>query len=246
MASLAASLPIALLTLLGEGLLSILVARIATGGSDRRAPAWPLVRRTRSSTDDWILQVVVGSIPSFGWVLSAVLAWRILTTSVESDRLTLDLAKQLNRQAPRTADAAVASMALPESDVAGVDVGSGSDLLSAEHRCADTSAVIANYGDMQERRLIHRLGISYDTDAERLGCIPGMLEEIVSRCGEPASIAATSWTSAPAAWISSWSMTWPAASTRWRSMCSSASTSTSCVTSPVRDSTSPSPPEACS
>ncbi|WP_235299962.1 hypothetical protein [Synechococcus sp. GFB01] len=102
--SLAPSLPIALLTLLGGGLLSILVARIAA------LLLGPLVRRTRSSTDDWILQVVVGSIPSFGWVLSAVLAWRILPTSVESDRLALDLDKLLHRQAARTADAAVASM----------------------------------------------------------------------------------------------------------------------------------------
>lgn len=269
----AASVPKALLTLVGGGLLSVLVARIVA------LVLRPMVRRTRSSTDDWIVQVIVAAIPSFGWVISAVLAWRILPTSPGSDRLAFDLAKLvlvvlvvrlinrigvrvLHRLAARQADGAVASMlrslgpmlqaltwcvgAVFYLQNIGVQMAAIWALLSAggigaglalkqpvseffdyitilldkpfqngqfihvgdvwatvervgvrstRLRSVDgeavvmsnsalTGSVIANYGDMQERRLIYRLGVTYATDADTLQRIPAMLQEVVEASGD--------------------------------------------------------------
>jgi small-conductance mechanosensitive channel len=43
-----------------------------------------------------------------------------------------------------------------------------------------TGAVVANFGEMQRRRLIVRLGVCYDTPVEQLQRIPPMLETIVN------------------------------------------------------------------
>ena len=39
--------------------------------------------------------------------------------------------------------------------------------------------MISNYGEMEERRLVHRLGVTYDTRSELLEAIPSMIEEVV-------------------------------------------------------------------
>jgi small-conductance mechanosensitive channel len=269
----AVSVPEALLTLVGGGLLSLLMARICA------MVLTPMVRRTRSSTDDWIVQMVVATIPPFGWVISAVLAWRILPTSPESDRVAFVVAKLvlvvlvvrlinrislrgLHRLAAHQTEAGVASMLrslspMVQALVWGVGVvfylqnigvqmaaiwallsagGIGAGLAlkqpvseffdyitilldkpfqsgqfihigdvwatvervgvrSTRLRSVDgeavvmsnsalTGSVIANYGDMQERRLIYRLGVTYDTDADTLQRIPEMLREVVKSSGD--------------------------------------------------------------
>ncbi|MFZ9215507.1 MAG: mechanosensitive ion channel family protein [Vulcanococcus sp.] len=47
-----------------------------------------------------------------------------------------------------------------------------------------TNAVVANYGDMQERRLVQRLGLTYDTPAEQLAQVPELLQTLVERQGD--------------------------------------------------------------
>ncbi|MEY3543920.1 MAG: hypothetical protein RLZZ247_77 [Cyanobacteriota bacterium] len=49
-----------------------------------------------------------------------------------------------------------------------------------------TGAVVANFGEMQRRRLIVRLGVCYDTPVEQLESIPALLETIV-KAGADAS-----------------------------------------------------------
>ena len=44
-----------------------------------------------------------------------------------------------------------------------------------------TSAVVSNYGDMKERRLLYRLGLTYDTSHEQLANLPALLRSIVDR-----------------------------------------------------------------
>ena len=44
-----------------------------------------------------------------------------------------------------------------------------------------TSAVVSNYGDMKERRLLCRLGLTYDTSHEQLANLPPLLRSIVDR-----------------------------------------------------------------
>jgi small-conductance mechanosensitive channel len=44
-----------------------------------------------------------------------------------------------------------------------------------------TSAVVSNYGDMKERRLLYRLGLTYDTSHEQLAHLPALLRSIVDR-----------------------------------------------------------------
>lgn len=267
------SVTAALLTLVGGGLLSLLAARICA------LVLTPMVRRTRSSTDDWILQVVVATIPPCGWVISAMLAWRVLPTDPQSDRLAFVVANLalmvlvvrlinrislgvLHRLAARQAEAPVASMLrslflMVQALIWSVGVvfclqnigvqmaaiwallsagGIGAGLAlkqpvseffdyitilldkpfqsvqfihvgdvwatvervgvrSTRLRSIDgeavvmsnstlTGSVIANYGDMQERRLIYRLGVTYDTDADTLQRIPEMLRKVVESSGE--------------------------------------------------------------
>jgi small-conductance mechanosensitive channel len=82
----AALLP-ALLTLVGGGLLGLLVARLVQRVLGR------ITRRTASTTDDFVVTVLVDTIPPVAWVLSASLAWQILPTDAASDRLVYGLAK---------------------------------------------------------------------------------------------------------------------------------------------------------
>ena len=49
-----------------------------------------------------------------------------------------------------------------------------------------TSAVVANYGDMQERRLVVRFGVLYDTPVELLERIPELVRSIVEAGGDAA------------------------------------------------------------
>ena len=77
----------ALLTLVGGGFLSILLARVLTLILGR------VVRRTRSRADDVILQMLGDTIPPAGWVISAALAWQIIPTSASGDRVAFGLAK---------------------------------------------------------------------------------------------------------------------------------------------------------
>ncbi|MEB3306779.1 MAG: mechanosensitive ion channel family protein [Cyanobacteriota bacterium] len=268
MTPLAASIFKALLALVGGGLLSLVAARLAG------VMFLPMVRRTRGTLDDWILQVVIAAIPPFGWVISAVLAWRLLPTSVESDRVAFVVAnlllvvlvvrlinkisvQVLHRFAERQDEATVASMlhsltpmlqaviwcigAVFYLQNIGIQMAAIWALLSAggigaglalkqpvaeffeyitilldkpfqtgqfihvgevwatvetvgvrstRLRSIDGEAivmsnstlagsVISNYGDMQERRLIYRLGVTYDTDADTLKGIPELLREVV-------------------------------------------------------------------
>ena len=82
----AALLP-ALLTLVGGALLGLLVARLVQRALGR------ITRRTASTTDDFVVTVLVDTIPPAAWVLSASLAWQILPTDGASDRLVYGLAK---------------------------------------------------------------------------------------------------------------------------------------------------------
>ena len=82
----AALLP-ALLTLVGGGLLGLLVARLVQRVLGR------ITRRTASTTDDFVVTVLVDTIPPVAWVLSASLAWQILPMDAASDRLGCGLAK---------------------------------------------------------------------------------------------------------------------------------------------------------
>jgi MscS family membrane protein len=82
----AALLP-ALLTLLGGGLLGLLVARLVQRALGR------ITRRTATTTDDFMATVLVDTIPPVAWVLSASLTWQILPTDAASDRLVFGLAK---------------------------------------------------------------------------------------------------------------------------------------------------------
>ena len=82
----AALLP-ALLTLVGGGLLGLLVARLVQRVLGR------IRRRTGSTSDDLVATLLVDTIPPMAWVLSASLASQILPTDAASDRLVYGLAK---------------------------------------------------------------------------------------------------------------------------------------------------------
>ncbi|QNG30267.1 mechanosensitive ion channel family protein [Synechococcus sp. LTW-R] len=263
----------ALLALIGGGLLSLLVARVFGVVFGR------LTRRTRSDTDDFIVQVIVETIPILGWVVSASWAWWLVPTPPELDRVVFTIAKLilvvflvrlvnrislrlLQRSAVHSGDPAVGSMlralapmlrALVWSVGAvlylqniGVQMAAIWALLSAGgigaglalkqpvseffeyitilldkpfqtgqfinvgevwgtvervgvrttrlrsvngeaivmSNSALTSSVVANYGEMQERRLIYRLGVTYDTSHAVLERIPGLLKAIVERGGD--------------------------------------------------------------
>ena len=272
MVSMSTLLP-ALLALIGGGLLSLLVAR-GFGVVFGR-----LTRKTRSETDDFIVQVIVETIPILGWVVSASWAWWLVPTAPEADRVVFTVAKLilvvflvrlvnrislrlLQRSAIHSGDPAVGSMlralapmlrALVWSVGAvlylqniGVQMAAIWALLSAGgigaglalkqpvseffeyitilldkpfqtgqfinvgevwgtvervgvrstrlrsvngeaivmSNSALTSSVVANYGEMQERRLIYRLGVTYDTSHAVLERIPGLLKAIVEQGGD--------------------------------------------------------------
>ena len=272
MVSMSTLLP-ALLALIGGGLLSLLIARVFGVVFGR------LTRRTRSETDDFIVQVIVETIPILGWVVSASWAWWLIPTAPEADRVVFTVAKLilviflvrlvnrislrlLQRSATHSGDPAVGSMlralapmlrALVWSVGAvlylqniGVQMAAIWALLSAGgigaglalkqpvseffeyitilldkpfqtgqfinvgevwgtvervgvrstrlrsvngeaivmSNSALTSSVVANYGEMQERRLIYRLGVTYDTSHAVLERIPGLLKAIVEQGGD--------------------------------------------------------------
>ena len=258
----------ALLMLVGGGLLATLVARIL------QRLLRPMTQRTRSSTDDFLLQVLVDTVPPAGWVLSASLAWQILPTSAASDRWAFSLAKLLlvvllvrlankvslkllQRWAERSRDEALAALLRSLAPMVralvwcigavfylqniGVQMAAIWALLSAGgigaglalkepvaeffeyitilldkpfqpgqlihvdsvwarvervgvrstrlrsvngeaivmSNSALTSAVLANFDEMQERRLLVRLGVTYDTPHTTLARIPALLEAMV-------------------------------------------------------------------
>ena len=264
----AALLP-ALLTLVGGGLLGLLVARLVQRVLGR------ITRRTASTTDDFVVTVLVDTIPPVAWVLSASLAWQLLPTDAASDRVVYGLAKLilvvlivrvvnriglrlLQRWANRAGDTEVANLirslapmlkalvwclgAVVYLQNIGVQMAAIWALLSAGgigaglalkepvsqffeyitilldkpfqpgqliqvgqvwgtvekvgvrstrlrsingeaivmSNSALTGAVVANFGEMQRRRLIVRLGVCYDTPLEQLQRIPPMLETIVN------------------------------------------------------------------
>ena len=272
MVSMSTLLP-ALLALIGGGLLSLLVARVFGVVFGR------LTRRTRSDTDDFIVQVIVETIPILGWVVSASWAWWLVPTPPELDRVVFTIAKLilvvflvrlvnrislrlLQRSAVHSGDPAVGSMlralapmlrslvwcvgAVLYLQNIGVQMAAIWALLSAGgigaglalkqpvseffeyitilldkpfqtgqfinvgevwgtvervgvrttrlrsvngeaivmSNSALTSSVVANYGEMQERRLIYRLGVTYDTSHAVLERIPGLLKAIVEQGGD--------------------------------------------------------------
>ena len=77
----------ALLTLVGGGLLGLLVARLVQRVLGR------IARRTVSTTDDFVMTVLADTIPPVVWVLSASLAWQILPTDAASDQVVYGVAK---------------------------------------------------------------------------------------------------------------------------------------------------------
>jgi small-conductance mechanosensitive channel len=263
----------ALLILVGGGFLSILLARVLTVVLSR------ITRRTRSRTDDFIVQLLGETIPPAGWVVSAAIAWQIIPTNATGDRVAFGLAKLilvvllvrlvnrisvrlLQSWAKRQAEDSVATMirslvpllralvwtvgvlfylqnigvqmaaiwallsaggigaglALREpvaeffeyvtilldkpfvsgqfinvGDVwATVDrVGVRSTRLRSVNgeaivmsNSALTGSVVANYGEMHRRRLIYRLGVTYDTSHATLQRIPALLQSIVESGGD--------------------------------------------------------------
>lgn len=272
MVSMSTLLP-ALLALIGGGLLSLLLARVFGVVFGR------LTRKTRSETDDFIVQVIVETIPILGWVVSASWAWWLVPTAPEADRVVFTVAKLilviflvrlvnrislrlLQRSAIHSGDPAVGSMlralapmlralvwcvgAVLYLQNIGVQMAAIWALLSAGgigaglalkqpvseffeyitilldkpfqtgqfinvgevwgtvervgvrstrlrsvngeaivmSNSALTSSVVANYGEMQERRLIYRLGVTYDTSHAVLERIPGLLKAIVEQGGD--------------------------------------------------------------
>ena len=272
MVSMSTLLP-ALLALIGGGLLSLLLARVFGVVFGR------LTRKTRSETDDFIVQVIVETIPILGWVVSASWAWWLVPTAPEADRVVFTVAKLilviflvrlvnrislrlLQRSAIHSGDPAVGSMlralapmlralvwcvgAVLYLQNIGVQMAAIWALLSAGgigaglalkqpvseffeyitilldkpfqtgqfinvgevwgtvervgvrstrlrsvngeaivmSNSALTSSVVANYGEMQERRLIYRLGVTYDTSRAVLERIPGLLKAIVEQGGD--------------------------------------------------------------
>jgi len=272
-AQIAVSLPIALLMLVGGGLFSILAARICSLALN------PLVRRTGSEIDDWITKVVVRSIPSFGWLISAIMALRMVPTPAATQQLLENILRLIlmmllvrlinrictnliDRLAEHSRDPAVSSMVRSLRPMLraliwtvgvvfylqniGVEMAAIWALLSAGgigaglalkqpvaeffeyitilldkpfkngqfihvsniwatverigvrstrlrsidgeaivmSNSALTSSVIANYGDMRERRLMYRLGVTYNTDAATLKRIPQILQELVEATEE--------------------------------------------------------------
>jgi len=77
----------ALLTLVGGGLLGLLVARLVQRVLGR------IARRTVSTTDDFVMTVLADTIPPVVWVLSASLAWQILPADAASDQVVYGVAK---------------------------------------------------------------------------------------------------------------------------------------------------------
>jgi MscS family membrane protein len=270
--TIAAFLP-ALLALVGGGLLSLLLAKVLERSLGRMA------RRSASTTDDFIVSVIVDSIPPAGWVLSASLAWQILPMSAGMDRLAFGLAKLilavlivrllnriglklLQRWAAHARDEQLSNlihalapmvkalvwclgavfylqnmgvqMAAIWALLSAGGIGAGLALKepvaeffeyitilldkpflpgqlihvddvwarvervgvrSTRLRSVDgeaivmsnstlTSSVVANYDVMEERRLIYRLGVTYDTPHDVLAKIPAMLEAVVEAGGD--------------------------------------------------------------
>ena len=272
MVSMSTLLP-ALLALIGGGLLSLLIARVFGVVFGR------LTRKTRSETDDFIVQVIVATIPILGWVVSASWAWWLVPTPPEADRVVFSIAKLilvvflvrlvnrislrlLQRSAIHSGDPAVGSMLRALAPMVralvwcvgavlylqniGVQMAAIWALLSAGgigaglalkqpvseffeyitilldkpfqtgqfinvgevwgtvervgvrssrlrsvngeaivmSNSALTSSVVANYGEMQQRRLIYRLGVTYDTKHDVLERIPSLLKAIVEQGGD--------------------------------------------------------------
>lgn len=263
----------ALLVLVGGGFLSILLARVLTVTLGR------ITRRTRSRTDDFILQVLGETIPPAGWVVSAAIAWQIMPTSAAGDQVAFGVAKLilvvllvrlvnricvrlLQSWATRQGEEPVATMIrsltplvralvwtvgavfylqnigvqmaaiwallsaggigaglalrepvaeffeyitilLDKPFVSGQFINVGDVWATVERvgvrstrlrsingeaivmsNSALTGAVVANYGEMERRRLIYRLGVTYDTNAATLEQIPGLLQTIVESGGD--------------------------------------------------------------
>ena len=272
MVSMSTLLP-ALLALIGGGLLSLLIARVFGVVFGR------LTRKTRSETDDFLVQVIVATIPILGWVVSASWAWWLVPTPPEADRVVFSIAKLilvvflvrlvnrislrlLQRSAIHSGDPAVGSMLRALAPMVralvwcvgavlylqniGVQMAAIWALLSAGgigaglalkqpvseffeyitilldkpfqtgqfinvgevwgtvervgvrssrlrsvngeaivmSNSALTSSVVANYGEMQQRRLIYRLGVTYDTKHDVLERIPSLLKAIVEQGGD--------------------------------------------------------------
>ncbi len=263
----------ALLALVGGGFLSLLLARLLTLVLGRVA------RRTRSRTDDFIVQLLGETIPPAGWVVSAAVAWQIIPTSAAGDRVAFGLAKLilvillvrlvnrigsrlLQSWSSRQSDDAVATMIsslapllralvwtvgalfylqnigvqmaaiwallsaggigaglalrepvaeffeyitilLDKPFVSGQFINVGAVWATVERvgvrstrlrsingeaivmsNSALTGSVVANYGQMQRRRLIYRLGVTYDTSHNALERIPKLLRSIVESGGD--------------------------------------------------------------
>jgi MscS family membrane protein len=263
----------ALITFLVGGLLAVLLGVVL------QRVLRKITGRTTSTSNQFIAAVLVDTLPPLGWVLSASLAWQILPTSTNSDRIAFGLAKLLlvvlvvrlvnrigirllQRGAQRSSDEAVANLLLSLAPLVkalvwslgavvylqniGVQMAAIWALLSAGgigaglalkepvsqffeyitilldkpfqpgqlihvgevwgtvekvgvrstrlrsvngeavvmSNSALTGAVVANYGSMQRRRLICRLGVSYDTTTEKLEQIPELLKGIVSQGGD--------------------------------------------------------------
>lgn len=262
----------ALLTLVGGGLLGLLVARLVQRVLGR------ITRRTASTTDDFVVTVLVDTIPPVAWVLSASLAWQILPTDAASDLLVYGLAKLilvvlivrlvnriglrlLQRWANRAGDLQVANLIRSLAPMLkalvwclgavfylqniGVQMAAIWALLSAGGIGAGlalkepvsqffeyitilldkpfqpgqlihvgqvwgtvekvgvrstrlrsingeaivmsnsslTGAVVANFGEMQRRRLTVRLGLKLNTPVEQLQRLPQLLAEVVKNEG---------------------------------------------------------------
>ena len=79
----------ALITFLVGGLLAVLLGVVL------QRVLRKITGRTTSTSNQFIAAVLVDTLPPLGWVLSASLAWQILPTSTNSDRIAFGLAKLL-------------------------------------------------------------------------------------------------------------------------------------------------------
>ncbi len=43
-----------------------------------------------------------------------------------------------------------------------------------------TNGIISNYAEMKHRRIVHKIGVVYNTKVEKMKLIPGLIEKIIS------------------------------------------------------------------
>ncbi len=259
----------AIILILG-GLVTLIIARLT------KIVVGRFTRRTKSETDDYILNVLISTIKPIGWVISASIAWKVLPIQDEIDQIVLGISKLfllvfivrlinkiilrlMQRWALKIDDSAVSTMLQSLRPMVraliwcvgfvfylqnmGVQMAAIWALLSAGGIGAGlalkepvqeffeyitilldkpfqngqfihiegvwatvervgvrstrlrslngeiivmsnsflTNGVISNYAEMKHRRLVHRLGVVYETSIEKMKDIPILIKSIVEK-----------------------------------------------------------------